>query len=201
MTPRRTRAYTAGMHDAPPGRLPTIVYVEDNAGDSILLAEALREGGHAAQLLVIDTGDKALHYFQIKEKAHDLPPPHCILLDAYLPAVTGLQLLRFLRSSRVFDDTPIYIFAAEDELGGLLHTGLVSRESYLTKATSWNGFLDLARLLMRSAMAKQDHVAASASDARPEVHAEGLLRRRETNEQRTRAAQGSQPLTAAHPHP
>ena len=95
--------------------LPTIVYVEDNAGDALLLEEALREGNHAAQLLVIERGDKALHYFKVKESARDLPPPHCILLDAHLPIITGAQLLRFIRSSRVYDDTPVYIFASEEE--------------------------------------------------------------------------------------
>ena len=59
--------------------IPTIVYVEDNSGDALLLEEALREKGHATHLLVIDNGEKALRYFEIKDKARDLPPPHCIL--------------------------------------------------------------------------------------------------------------------------
>ena len=54
--------------------LPTIVYVEDNDGDTLLLEEALRARGHKAQLLVIEKGDSALHYFQVKETAKDVPP-------------------------------------------------------------------------------------------------------------------------------
>src|SRR3954462_10206244 len=110
--------------------IPTIVYVEDNAGDALLLEEALRERGHATQLLVIEKGDKALRYFQVKESARDLPPPHCILLDAHLPIVTGAQLLRFIRGSRVYDDTPVYIFAAETEYRDILTSKVVSKESF-----------------------------------------------------------------------
>lgn len=166
--------------------LPTIVYVEDNAGDALLLEEALRESGFATQLLVIDTGDKALHYFKVKETAKDIPPPHCILLDAHLPLVTGAQLLRFVRGSRAYDDTPVYIFAAETAYKDIIEAGIVSKESFITKTSSWDGFMQLANLLMRSASAKQDHVMASPSDSGPEVHAEGDLRRHDTKAQRER---------------
>jgi len=166
--------------------IPTIVYVEDNAGDALLLEEALRECGHATQLLVIDKGDKALRYFMVKESARDIPPPHCILLDAHLPRVTGSELLRFIRSSRVYDDTPVYIFAAETDYKDIIEAGIVSKESFITKSSEWDGFIQLANLLMRSASAKQDKVTASPSDSKPEVHAEGGLRRHETKEQRER---------------
>lgn len=163
--------------------IPTIVYVEDHAGDALLLEEALRSRGHATQLLVIEDGAKALHYFAVKASARDLPPPHCILLDAYLPAVTGAELLRFVRGLRIYDDTPVYIFSAEKDYRDLIEAGVVSKESFITKANSWDAFLQLADLLMRSATAKQDDMPASPIDSKPEVHAEGVLRRRDPGDQ------------------
>jgi CheY-like chemotaxis protein len=170
--------------------IPTIVYVEDNAGDALLLEEALRESGHDTQLLIIEKGDKALRYFEIKASARDLPPPHCILLDAHLPIVTGAQLLRFIRGTRVYDDTPVYIFSAETTYKDVLDAGIVSRESFLTKPGTWQGFVELAHLLMSSATAKQDGTVASATDSKPETHAEGALRRQDTQEQRAEARAG-----------
>ena len=164
--------------------IPTIVYVEDNAGDAILLEEALRERGHATQLLVIERGDKAMRYFQVKESARDLPPPHCILLDAHLPMVTGAELLRFIRGSKVYDDTPVYIFSPAHEYQDLVQAKVVSTESFITKSNTWEGFLALATLMMRSAKAKQDNTSACTTDSKPEVHAEGALRRQDTKEQR-----------------
>lgn len=164
------------MTNTTQAHLPTIVYVEDNSGDALLLEEALRERGHATQLLVIEKGDKALHYFQVKESARDLPPPHCILLDAHLPIITGAQLLRFVRGSPVYNATPVYLFATSHEYLAILEDIVVSPESFIAKATSWKEFLQLADLLMRSASAMQDHAAASSTDAGPEVHATGALR-------------------------
>jgi CheY-like chemotaxis protein len=176
------------MTNTTDAHLPTIVYVEDNAGDAILLEEALRERGHAVQLMVIETGDKALHYFTIKESEGHLPPPHCILLDDRLPSVTGAQLLRFIRGSRVYDDTPVYIFAAEKEYQDLLGANMVSKESFISKSSCWDEFIQLADLLMRSAEAKQDDLPASSLDSKPEVHAQGALRRQETAEQGGRSS-------------
>jgi len=156
--------------------LPTIVYVEDNAGDALILEEALRTKNHAVELLVIDQGQRALHYFKIKESARDLPPPHCILLDNYLPAVTGTEILQFIRGSMVFNATPVYIFAAQSDYIAILKQTRVSLESFITKPEGWNGFLDLADLLMGSVQAKLDNLPANTVDNQPEVHAQGRLR-------------------------
>jgi len=170
--------------------IPSIVFIEDNAGDALILGETLRARGHAVELLVIEHGDKALHYFEIKASVHDVPPPHCILLDSRVPIVTGVQLLRFIRGSKVYDDTPVYIFAPQSEYTELFQSNLVSKESFLTKPTTWEGFLNLSDLLMLSATAKQEKSPATQTDLKPEVHAEGDLRRHDTKQERDRAESG-----------
>ena len=162
---------TTDMH------IPAIVYVEDNAGDALVLEEALRMGGHRIQLMVIDNGAKALNYFKLKSTAKDLPPPHCILLDTYLPVVTGAEILKFIRGNSAFNDTPVYIFSPPQQYSSYLQDTVVSKESFLTKPETWEGFLALAKLITRSASAMKNHTAASTTDDKPEVHASGALRR------------------------
>ncbi len=151
--------------------LPTIVYVEDNDGDTLLLEEALRANGHKSELLVIEKGDAALHYFQVKETAKDVPPPHCILLDNYLPAVMGIALLTFIRGSRVFDHTPVYIFADKTRYIDAVSSGLASEKSFLVKPSNWTGFLQLADHLMRSA----EITMHEGTHAKPEINAPSTL--------------------------
>jgi two-component system response regulator len=130
--------------------MKTIVYVEDNHGDAVLLGEALRVSGLDAEMLLFRQGDEALHYFQVRASAADHPPPHCVLLDQYVPRVTGGQLLRFIRNVPIFDATPVYLFAAETAYQDLLEANLVTKDCFLSKPTTWDGFLRLAHLLMRS---------------------------------------------------
>ena len=139
------------MTNTKDNHLPTIVYVEDNDGDTLLLEEALRANGHKSELLVIEKGDTALRYFQVKETAKDVPPPHCILLDNYLPAVKGIDLLRFIRGAKAFDNTPVYIFADMSMYKDAVNGGLASEKCFIEKPNNWAGFLQLADHLMRSA--------------------------------------------------
>ncbi len=132
---------------------PTIVYVEDNHGDAVLLGEALRLSGFGVELLLFGQGDEALHYLKIRETARDVPPPHCILLDQYVPRVNGGQLLRFIRGTSAFDPTPVYLFAQEKAYADLVDARLVTRDCFLTKPTTWDGFLRLALLMMKSTQA------------------------------------------------
>jgi len=156
------------MADTTDKNNPTIVYVEDNSGDALLLEEALRERGHAVELLIIEKGDKALRYFQIKDSASDLPPPHCILLDSHLPAITGAQLLKFIRTSTLFDKTPVYIFASEQEYRELADAAQVSRQSFIAKPNTWDQFLLLADLLMKSVDVNLSGLTASNPNTSPE---------------------------------
>ncbi len=157
-------------------RKRTIIYVEDNAGDALLLEETLAECHPDAQLVVIENGAKALHYFEVKAKVRDIPPPHCILLDTHVPIVTGLQLIAFLRGAEVYNGTPVYVFASEKEYAAINATSLVSVESFLKKPESWEGFMALGDLLMKSADAISEGTKASPSDSNPEAHAKGNLR-------------------------
>ncbi len=156
--------------------ISTIIYVEDNQGDALLLKEALTERHHDATLVIVENGAKALHYFEVKATVKDVPPPHCILLDTHLPVVTGLQLIEFIRGSETYKDTPVYIFASEHEYTALKKDTVISPESFLVKPMVWEGFLELADLLMKSADANRKNLQASPTDDKPEVHAEGELR-------------------------
>ena len=163
---------------APPLHPPTIVYVEDNDGDATLVEEALHERGHQVELLMIENGDHAMRYFRIKETARDLPPPHCVLLDSHLPAVTGVELVKFLRGSEVFRAIPIYLFGTEREYGEIASTVPVSRDSFLRKPADWAGFLALADLLMRSAAVSEAKEAGDPvhAGAQPEIAPGSVLR-------------------------
>ncbi len=164
------------MPNTTDSHLPTVVYVEDNSGDAVLLEEALRERGHSVELLILESGDKALRYFKIKDSARDIPPPHCILLDAHLPVISGTELIIFIRKSEVFDKTPVYIFASRIDYKAILENVSVSRESFLTKPDTWTKFLELADLLMRSADICRDAERVPPPGKGPELPAAEDLR-------------------------
>ena len=98
-----------------------ILLVEDNPGDVRLTREALKEGKVYSNLHWAKDGVEALEFLRRKGKFVDVPRPDIILLDLNLPDMSGFEVLRSLRVSKV--KTPILILSGlagiEDKVKGL----------------------------------------------------------------------------------
>jgi DNA-binding response OmpR family regulator len=88
--------------DADGGKGPVLV-VEDESGLAEVLALHLRAAGYAP--VVAPDGLAALH-------ALDGPPPRAILLDLYLPRVSGFRLLDVLRQRPALARVPVLVLTA-----------------------------------------------------------------------------------------
>ena len=109
-----------------------ILVADDEPKLAALLARALREDGHAAD--VVHTGDRALEQVQAA-------PYDAIVLDVMLPGIDGFEVLRRMRAAEVW--TPVLLLTARDGIADRV-SGLDSgADDYLTKPFS------LAELLAR----------------------------------------------------
>jgi CheY-like chemotaxis protein len=82
------------MHGA--GRqLTDVLVVEDDAGEALLVREALAEvgGGGAVRCHIAADGDSAVRFLWHQDGFTDAPRPRLILLDLNLGATHGLELL------------------------------------------------------------------------------------------------------------
>jgi two-component system OmpR family response regulator len=109
-----------------------VLVVDDEPKMAALVARALREEGHAAD--VARTGDDAL--WMAKAAPYD-----AIVLDVMLPGIDGLTALRRLRADEVW--TPVLLLTARDAVGDRVGGLDAGADDYLTKP------LSLAELLAR----------------------------------------------------
>jgi two-component system OmpR family response regulator len=109
-----------------------VLVVDDEPKMAALVARALREEGHAAD--VARTGDDAL--WMAKAAPYD-----AIVLDVMLPGIDGLTALRRLRADEVW--TPVLLLTARDAVGDRVGGLDAGADDYLTKPFS------LAELLAR----------------------------------------------------
>lgn len=96
----------------------TILLVEDNPQDEMLILRALRKVNLANAVDVARDGQQALDYlFQEGEfadrRGSDLPT--VVLLDLNLPRVSGLEVLARLRADPRTDVLPVVILTSSDE--------------------------------------------------------------------------------------
>jgi two-component system, cell cycle response regulator len=101
-----------------------ILLVDDSASARHLLAARLREQGYE----VADAPDAA----QAAEIAL-ANPPHAVVTDLWMPAISGLQLCRLLRAEAATSCVPIVLLTASDDRRSRFWARCAGATAYVTK--------------------------------------------------------------------
>jgi two-component system OmpR family response regulator len=115
-----------------------VLVVEDEPKMAALVARALREEGHAAD--VVHRGDDAL--WMAKAAPYD-----ALVLDVMLPGVDGLEVVRRLRAQDIW--TPVLLLTARDAVGDRVGGLDAGADDYLTKPFSFAELLARVRAIAR----------------------------------------------------
>jgi adenylate cyclase len=106
---------------SPPG---TILVVDDNRVNSLLLSRGLEQRGHT--VVFAEDGRKALDL--LRGQKFDL-----MLLDVLMPELDGYQVLAELKLDPHLRDIPVIMTSALDELDSVVRCVEMGAEDYLTK--------------------------------------------------------------------
>jgi CheY-like chemotaxis protein len=88
----------------------TILVVDDNICDRILVAKALQESNRGTVLQMVSDGEEALNYLHRQGKYQDAQRPQLILLDLNLPRKDGRQVLTELKADPNLKDIPVVVW-------------------------------------------------------------------------------------------
>ena len=106
---------------APPG---TILVVDDNRVNSLLLSRGLEQQGHTVAFA--EHGRAALDL--LRSRSFDL-----MLLDVLMPELDGYQVLAALKHDSHLRDIPVIMTSSLDELDSVVKCVEMGAEDYLTK--------------------------------------------------------------------
>ena len=88
----------------------SVMLIEDNPDHALLIQTALEASPHVHNVQVIDDGEQALHYIQAEPSAASaVYLPGLVVLDLKLPKIDGLDILRAIRASPVWQNVPVVI--------------------------------------------------------------------------------------------
>jgi len=124
----------------------TILLVEDNPADVLLVREALNWNDVRSKLLVVYDGDEAIHFIEMIEGAPD-PCPSLIVLDLNLPRKNGFDVLRRVRSSAKCGAGPVVILSSSEALADRAEAARLGASCYIRKPSNLKDVMSVGEQL------------------------------------------------------
>ncbi len=138
-----------------------ILLVEDNPMDVDLTKRAFAKRKLVNPLVVARDGEEALGHLAQWEKG--APQPVVILLDLKLPKVSGLEVLRQLKTHPTFRSVPVVVLTTSNEDNDVRTAYELGANSYIIKPVNFENFLEVAtQLEIYWSVLNRPHVPSSA---------------------------------------
>jgi hypothetical protein len=119
-----------------------ILLVEDNLMDVDLTLRALRQRNLPNPIEVARDGEEALAWIPRWEAGE--PKPVVILLDLNMPKVSGLEVLRELKSHPVLRTVPVVMLTTSSMSQDVQTAYELGANSYIVKPVDFDKFMNIA---------------------------------------------------------
>ena len=129
---------------------PIILLVEDNPSDEALTLRALQKSGILNEVAVVRDGPAALDFLFCRGAYASRDPaqvPQLVLLDLNLPKLSGLDVLKQLRTDERTRRLPVVILTSSKEDKDLLAGYELGANSYVVKPVNFDQFSAAVRQL------------------------------------------------------
>jgi chemotaxis family two-component system response regulator Rcp1 len=123
----------------------SIVLVEDNSGDVLLVRTALKEYGLMYELNVLHDGASAVEFVDRVEAGGDLPD--VVLLDLNLPKRNGDEVLARLRRGSRCRTVPVIVMTSSDSITDRERAARLGADGYFRKPFRFDEFVRLGGLV------------------------------------------------------
>jgi len=129
----------------------TLLVVEDNADDFLLLRRAIRHAKLQNPLQHVDDGEKAIRYLSGAPPYEDRtqwPMPLIVLLDLKLPRRSGFEVLAWLRAQEgLLRRLPVVVLTSSDQDKDIKQAYDLGANSYLVKPGRFEDLIKLTLLV------------------------------------------------------
>lgn len=121
-----------------------ILLVEDNPDDEALTLRALNKGDYKSDIMVLRDGQQAVDYLNGADESR---LPALIMLDLKLPKLSGIDVLKFIRSNNKTKHLPVVVLTSSSEESDIRECYEYHVNSYVRKPVNMDEFTESVRNL------------------------------------------------------
>jgi CheY-like chemotaxis protein len=126
----------------------TILHVEDDANDVLLLKRAAEKASLPVNLITVSDGDLAISYLsaeRVYADRHRFPLPELVLLDLKLPRRSGIEVLQWMRQVPEIRRIPVVILTSSHHNLDIEQAYDAGANSYLVKPVGFDALMEIVR--------------------------------------------------------
>lgn len=128
----------------------TILLVEDNSRDVILMQRAFRKAAIAKPIQVVNDGEAAQLYLSGQEPYGDrnqYPLPVLVLLDLKLPRKSGAEVLLWVRQQAELKRLPVVVLTSSKEYADVNRVYDLGANAYMVKPVAFDDLVEIVKTL------------------------------------------------------
>lgn len=125
----------------------TILLVEDDHNDVLLIKRAFQKVKIANPIVVLNDGEQAISYLAGREPYVDRAVPMLMLLDLKLPRKSGHEVLEWLRKQQILKRLPVVVLTASSESSDINLAYDLGANSYLVKPVTFDALVEMVKTL------------------------------------------------------
>ncbi len=156
-----------------------ILLVEDSPSDVWLTRQALQEGAIPKRISVVSNGEQAIDYLRRRGPYTGSPRPDVILLDLNLPRLTGLEVLREIKSDPELKTITVIVLTTSEAAKDVNAAYDLNANCYIVKPVDFEQFMAAIRgieefwMSLASLPSLTDPAATPADSHKDEASANG----------------------------
>ena len=118
------------------GRVLSVLLVDDDEGDLLMIREALDSGAREHEIHVVHDGHEALEFLQRQGRFADAPRPDLVLLDLNMPRMDGRQVLAVVKTDEDLRRIPVVVLTTSRAPADINSSYRLHANAYVTKPMS-----------------------------------------------------------------
>lgn len=122
----------------------SVLLVEDDPGDVMLVREALSEDG-ANALAVVGDGVEAMRFVRGEGQYADAERPDLVLLDLNLPRKSGAEVLAEIKGDPELHTIPVVVLTTSQAEEDVLRSYEMHANAYVTKPVDFERFGEVVK--------------------------------------------------------